>query len=164
MASSLLRPFHLVAALFFLPYSADADDEQLALSVLVEDSSRASIPGASVTLACDGQPVVRRLAGSDGTVIFSSLPGRSCVVTARADRFGEVNRSVTVDKEAAQLEIQLPPASERTEITVSASSPDIEEPVTAAQGTLSQKLIAQTPILNSATGFTDILTRTTPGV
>lgn len=57
-------------------------------------------------------------------------------------------------------------ARKRVEVVVevTASPVDLEESGTAAHGVLDERRIGEIPLFNRATGFTDLLTRTTPGV
>ncbi|MCU1323256.1 MAG: TonB-dependent receptor [Acidobacteriaceae bacterium] len=73
---------------------------------------------------------------------------------------------VSVDAIAQPQEVQTPPAPIRvqTEVNVVADTDSMATTPTSAHGTLSARQLADLPISNRATGLTEILTRTTPGV
>lgn len=147
-----------------MPFLLHAQDEQFGLSILVQDSSGADIPGASVTLACEGHGALGGAAESNGIVAFNGLRAGACVVTAAANGFNAASRPVSLQSSMTLIFVKLTPANGKTEIIVSAGATDLQATSTMAQGTLSREQIAQIPVLNPATGFMDILTRTTPGV
>ena len=84
-----------------------------------------------------------------------------CSVQAVAVGFAQVTKPLSPGQ--GEIELRLTPASS-AEVTVSADQAPVVTDSPAAQHTLSAEQIMAVPVFNASTGFTDILTPTTPGV
>ena len=144
---------------------AAAETDRSGLHVQIQDSSGAVVPAATITLRCTGTGVQQATTDSNGDVEFTGLTRPAfCTVEAKTNALGTVTRTVEVEGIETRLSIQLIPATARTEVVVSARANEIEGTGTAAQSTLNAQQVGEIPVFNQSTGFTDILTRTTPGV
>lgn len=158
--SRRLRYFLRNNAVFLLLPCSVMQGQQPQLTVIVEDGAGARVPGSVIVLLCSGARNATGTADADGIV---TLPrsGR-CDLTAQARGFAEMHREISIAEDTVTLMMRAPLAL--TEVSVSANGARIETNTPAAQGVLGAEEIAQVPIFNRATGFTDLLTRTTPGV
>ncbi|MFL6465988.1 MAG: hypothetical protein ACJ73N_16465 [Bryobacteraceae bacterium] len=154
----------VLAFAMFLPSRVFGRTQVSDLHIVIEDSFGAVLPDASVTLFCEGSGVLQAKADGNGAVSFDSLSTPFCTIKVKAESFGEMSKTVRLGGGPIQIELQLAPKGAKTEIEVLAGRDEIEQTITAAQGILNDQQIAQIPVFNRATGFTDILTRTTPGV
>jgi len=71
-----------------------AAQSSASVAVLVRDEAGALVPGAHVTLRCDGAPPATRDTNQEGTVRFDGLPPAACTVTATFTGFAPADRSV----------------------------------------------------------------------
>jgi len=131
-------------------------------TIAIEDSTGASLPGAVVTLECQGREQARRITDANGDASFSISPGDGCFLRIHSDGFRE--RTVPILGNAFPAEVQLAATAGDTEVIVSAESALFQTSGSTAHALLSQEQIAALPSFNRATGFTDLITRTTPGV
>ncbi len=147
-------------AILVLTICVPAVSQQPKLAIRIADSAGAALAGALVTLHCPASRDATILSDAAGEVEYKAVAG-GCSVRATAAGFAPVAKQLGEGQ--VRVELRLAPASSE-EITVSAdqASPETNSP--AAQHTLSAKQIAAVPVFNASTGFTDILTRTTPGV
>ncbi len=134
--------------------------QQPGLAIRVVDSSGAALAGARVIVHCVGVRDVVLTSDRAGQIRYGAVPA-VCSVEAIATGFARVTRPLSAGQ--GEVEIRLAPASS-TEVTVSADEVPLVTDSAAAQHTLSSKQITAVPVFNASTGFTDILTRTTPGV
>ncbi|MFL6450852.1 MAG: carboxypeptidase regulatory-like domain-containing protein [Bryobacteraceae bacterium] len=142
---------------------AEPVDEKLQLRIL--DSSGAAVSGASVSLVCSGaETQLDTYSDETGLATLPPLPPSICTATVSAERFEPHVERLEVKPHLTPLEIQLRPRPSRTEIVVASGPGAIETSPTVAAGTISRERLDRIPLFNRATGFTDILTRTTPGV
>jgi hypothetical protein len=132
------------------------------ITLTIEDSTGALLPAASIILHCPGQPDRQATANSDGTFTLRTPPSRTCTLQAQATGFEPATRLLAPG--TTQLELRLAPLRADTQITVLADATVATIPTTAAHGTFTSRQLADLPISNHATGLTEILTRTTPGV
>jgi hypothetical protein len=136
--------------------------QTLPWAIAVQDSTGASLPGAVAVLHCNGREQARSTTDASGTAIFSPSPANGCILHVRAEGFKE--SKVAVSANSLPVEIQLTATAGNTEVTVSSERASFEESSSTAHGLLGQEQIAALPSFNRATGFTDMITRTTPGV
>jgi hypothetical protein len=130
------------------------------LTINIADSTGAALPAAQVTVHCPGSREIVLVADAAGQIRYSAL-GSKCSIQAMAADFAPATRTLGAGQ--TQLEFRLAPAT-TAEVTVTADHVPLETNSPAAQDTLNAKQIAAVPVFNASTGFTDILTRTTPGV
>ncbi|QNI36891.1 TonB-dependent receptor [Edaphobacter albus] len=128
--------------------------------IIVEDATGAILPRAEVTLQCAGQRDLRQVTDTQGTATFTAPDTAPCSATASAEGFVTATH---IFAEESQVEIRLAVAA-NTQVTVSAGSEQLQANIPTAQGVLSEQQIAAIPFFNRATGFSDLITRTTPGV
>src|SRR4051794_36651474 len=144
---------------------ASAEEVLEKVQIRILDVSGGTISGAKVSLACKGAtPTFEAYSDAEGLVTFSMSPPVGCTVTARADKFQPHTQYLEIRRELAPIEIGLSPMQSKTEIVVAAGPGAIETTQTIAAATLTREHLDRVPMFNRATGFTDILTRTTPGV
>ena len=132
----------------------------------VHDSSGAVIAGARVAVRCGrNQSAVAGITDEQGEARLAGLrPGR-CVAEVAATGFRTVNREVLlIDGQTAEMEVTLAPEEVSATVVVSAREDELRALNVAARGSLEEKRIGEIIVQNQATGFTDLLTRTTPGV
>lgn len=135
--------------------------QQKQLTVTVEDGSGARVPGAVIVLRCSGQRDATVSLNDEGSAT-APLPPGTCGLHVSAPGFSEAQRELA-DGESV-VTVRLRPLSASAEMTVRANGTGIETNTPVAQATLGAEEIAHLPMFNRATGFTDLLTRTTPGV
>lgn len=148
-------------ALFFLGSVFAAGQQQRSLTIIVEDATGATLPRAKVTLRCMGQKDLRQVTNIEGFATFSVPDTASCSAIASAEGF--ITAPLVFAPEEFELEVRLAVAAD-TQMTVIAGNEQLEGNTLIAQDTLSERQIAAIPIFNRATGFSDLITRTTPGV
>jgi hypothetical protein len=114
-----------------------------------------------IVLRCTGQRDVTLGLNGEGSAT-TTLPEATCNLRASAAGFAELRRELAPGESAVTLQLHL--LSSSAEMTVRANGTGIDTSTPVAQATLGSEEIAHTPLFNRATGFTDLLTRTTPGV
>src|SRR3954453_21175921 len=135
------------------------------VQVTVLDTSGATIAHARVSLACKGDENKRDgYSDGEGLATFLRLPSASCTATVVADKFETHVEHLELKRDLTAIAIQLEPLRSKTEVVVAAGPGAIEAAPTVAAGTIGREHLDRLPLFNRATGFTDILTRTTPGV
>lgn len=132
----------------------------------VQDSSGAAIAGAHVAVRCaPKRPTVAAATDEQGEVRLSGLPSGRCIAEIAAPGFRTVNRQVLLTEgQAAALEVTLSLEEVSATVVVSAREDELRALNVSAGGKLDEKRIREIIVQNQATGFTDLLTRTTPGV
>lgn len=148
-----------VALLSFCSFSAAGQERSL--TIIVEDTTEAALSSSAVRLRCSGQRELRQLVDSGGSVTFSVPVSATCTAIASAPGFTEVTHLVPSSETWVELRLAV---SATAQVTVSAGSEQLQANTTTAQATLNEQQIAAVPFFNRATGFTDLITRTTPGV
>lgn len=144
--------------------TAPAEEVREEVRIHVLDTSGAAIPGAKVSLRCAGLDAkLEGYSDSFGSAIFSVL-SKACTATVSAAKFETTVTPVDLSRLLPSVEIELQPLAAKTEIVVAAGPGAIETTRTIAAATIGRERLEQVPQFNRATGFTDILTRTTPGV
>ena len=133
-----------------------------ALSGTITDASGAVIPGANITLTFESSGVQRKIStDADGTFLFLQLNAGEYGVTADAPGFGRTSRKLTYRGAPIHLGLVLPAATERTELTVSATNSDPTEP---AHVDITAQDIDRMPTESVNSPFSSLITMTTPGV
>lgn len=152
----------LASLLLWTAASGEEAVEKLQIRVL--DSSGAIIAGAKVSLKCSST-ATPLLAASDafGIATFTISPA-ICTAAVAAEKFETHVSALDVNRNPTAVDIQLKPLGSKTEIVVAAGPGAIDTSQTVAAATIGQERLREVPVFNRATGFTDILTRTTPGV
>ncbi len=144
--------------------SAYAEETYEKLQVRILDVSGNNIAGVRVNLACESTHThLEAYSDEGGIATFPSLPVGFCSAAVAADKFEPQLAKLEIKGELKTTEIVLRPLRLKTEISVEADPGGIEI-ATAAAATIGRERLDQLPLFNRATGFTDILTRTTPGV
>ncbi|MEA2263148.1 MAG: hypothetical protein QOJ51_5973 [Acidobacteriaceae bacterium] len=141
--------------------------QQRLLTVTIEDSTGAAIPAARAVLHCAGRRDTERFADAAGLVSFPASHATACSIEAGAAGFATGTRVLSgVEDNGVEgnLEVELAPARASMQVIISADMAPFAAASAAKQQTLQAKQIASVPVFNPSTGFTDILTRTTPGV
>jgi hypothetical protein len=133
---------------------------------VVLDPSGAAIPKASLTLLNPLTGVQRTAtADSSGAFQLSGIPFGSYRLSATAPGFQEFIHTLPVESPVPiDLRISLSVAGASTTVEVSATPPGEVELTLTAHGTLDRSLLDHLPVQNQATGLSEIVTRTTPGV
>ncbi|WP_213805308.1 TonB-dependent receptor [Granulicella sp. dw_53] len=142
-------------------YSQISAPSGFGLVVLVEDSTGAVLPNASVSLRCPGQREQQAVRSVAGTFTLP-LSVQGCVLQVQAEGFAPLSQIVPAG--VSDVELRLVPVRAEAQVTVLADQEIATAQTTSAHGVLSARQIADIPITNHATGLTEILTRTTPGV
>ncbi len=130
---------------------------------MVLDASGASVPDATVLLE---NPLtgVRRTTSSDSQGAFqvAAIPFGNYRLTASAPGFQESLRSISITSPVpVELHISLAVGGASTSVEVTGASLEVSP---TARGTLDRSLLDHLPVQNQATGLSEIVTRTTPGV
>ena len=133
---------------------------------LILDASTGSVGSATVTLS---NPLtgVRRTVSSDpkGTYQLNGIPFGSYQLSASAPGFQEYMHSISVGSPVpVELNITLAIAGTATTVEVSGTSSGALELSPTAHGTLDRSLLDHLSVQNQATGLSEMVTRTTPGV
>jgi len=133
---------------------------------LVLDPSQSSVPSAAVTLR---NPLtgVRRTASTDSTGAFqlNGIPFGVYRLTAAAPGFEESVQNVSVGSPVPlDLKIVLSVAGASTSVEVTGAAGGTLELSPTAHGTLDRSLLDRLAVQNQATGLSEMVTRTTPGV
>ena len=130
------------------------------------DTSKASIPSAIVTLRSESTGMERILTvDSHGGFQWNGLPFGAYRLTATARGFADASLELAI-RSSVPLEADLP-----LSIAGSSSSLEVSDKITGvlevsptARGTLDRSRLEEIPVQNPATGMSDMVTRTTPGV
>lgn len=132
----------------------------------VVDASNAFIASATVTLSNELTGVERSGSlESDGLFQFNGISFGSYVLTATAPGFHKFARTVSVvSPSPVDMKISLAIDGLSTAIEVSDVTADKLELSSTAHKTLDRSLLNSLPIQNPATGLSEMVTRTTPGV
>ncbi|HMF74369.1 MAG TPA: TonB-dependent receptor [Bryobacteraceae bacterium] len=133
---------------------------------VVTDASNASVPSALVTL---GNPLtgVQRTTSSDtgGAFQLNGIPFGPYRVTAVAPGFRESVQNISIESPVPlALKVSLSLAAASTSVDVSDKPLTIIELSPTARGTIDHTLLDRLPVQNQATGLSELVTRTTPGV
>ncbi len=167
VAIALLRVGAVVGVLFCGAPGLIAQDrlQGVALFARVQDGSGAAIAGARVAVRCGQRQVAAAATDTQGEARLVELPLDRCVAVVTAVGFRGVEREVSpTGDETAEMEVTLAPAEVSSTVVVSAKDEELRTLSVAAHGSLEEKRIGEIVVQSQATGFTDILTRTTPGV
>jgi hypothetical protein len=132
---------------------------------VIYDASKASVPAATVVL---GNPLtgVERTTSSDsqGGFQLNGIPFGNYRLTASAPGFQDsVQRISIASPVPVDLRIALAVAGASTSVEVTSAGGSLEVSPTA-HGTLDRSLLDRLPVQNQATGLSEMVTRTTPGV
>jgi Carboxypeptidase regulatory-like domain len=132
----------------------------------VFDASNGSVPSALVVLR---NPLngVQRSASSDASGVFqlNGIPFGSYRLTTSAPGFRESVQDVSIESLVSlTLEIALVVAGASTSVDVSDKVSTAVELSPTAHGTIDRSLLNELPVQNQATGLSELVTRTTPGV
>lgn len=133
---------------------------------LVTDHSGAMVAGAAVTLeSADGSVSRTKPADTDGSFLIDSVPAGVYRLTVEAAGFERRQQMVTLrTAEIAEAAVSLNVQAASTQVDVSDALAPSVELATAASQTIDKNRILQVPVLNPATGFSELITQTTPGV
>jgi hypothetical protein len=138
-----------------------AAGQQRSLTIIVEDATGATLPHADVVLYCAGQKELHQTTDPQGSATFQGSAAVPCSASASAPGFAVTTHTFAPGETTAELRLA---AATDVQVTIAAGSEPLQANVPTAQGTLSEQQIAAIPIFNRATGFSDLITRTTPGV
>lgn len=130
------------------------------VTVILEDSSGAMIAGGSVLAGC---PSTTRVTDSAGIAFFPKLQAGECQITATAAELRQVATAVTV-AEGVIVRLRMEPLIVRTALVVSVGQEVLGQASLAAHGDWNARQIAELVLSGGSTAFTDLITRTTPGV
>ena len=133
---------------------------------VVLDATEASIASAGITLR---NPLTgrTRTASSDsrGAFQFNAIPFGTYQLTISAPGFRECAQRVSIESTVpVELSITLPIAGASSSVEVTDLSGGALELSPTARGTLDRGLLDRLPAQNPATGLSEMVTRTTPGV
>jgi hypothetical protein len=131
---------------------------------VITDASGSSMPSALVVLVGGG---FRRSTSPDssGAFQFDGIPFGTYRLTTSAPGFRESFQDVSVSSTATPvLKISLAIAAASTSVEVSSKSATAIELSSAAHGNIDRSLVDQLPVQNQATGLSELITQTTPGV
>jgi len=179
--SSRRRKFHAAAALHRIRFLAAAiafavATAPVALSQslgdygsvrgVVLDASRSSIPSATVTLRNQLTGVQRTAtADSGGAFQLNGIPFGVYQLTTAAPGFQESAQNVSIASPVPlDLKISLQVAGAATTVEVKETTAGALELSPTAHGTLDRSLLDHLTVQNQATGLSEMVTRTTPGV
>ena len=132
---------------------------------MILDASKAVVPDAAIVLK---NPLtgVERTTSSDaqGAFQLNGIPFGNYRLTASAQGFQEAARSISIGSPVpVEIEIGLAVAGASTSVEVTGAGGSLEVSPTA-HGTLDRSLLDRLPVQNQATGLSEMVTRTTPGV
>jgi hypothetical protein len=150
----------LLSVALFSFCSFSPAEELRSFTIIVEDATGATLPHAEVLLRCAGQRELHQTTGAEGTATFA-VTGTACSAIAQAPGFRAATHVFREQETEAELRLA---AAVEAQVTVSAGSEQLQASTPTAQATLSEQQIAAIPLFNRATGFSDLITRTTPGV
>ena len=130
---------------------------------LVADTSNASVPAAVVTLSDRSKRFQKTTSTNrEGAYEFPSVPFGVYQLTASSTGFRETAREVVVTSTiAVDLNISLSVAGAASSVSVAAAATGA---ITTAQATMDKSQLDYLSVQNQATGLSDVVTRTTPGV
>lgn len=129
-----------------------------AVTALGADGEPLFLPGAEVTLHCEGAPGSDRSIQTDETGRFSfvGLPPGPCTLAVHARGFASSTRSVQVTSETPiELTIQLEIAAIEEQVTVSGEANRIEVSQTSAREEIQSSTLQDAPLANER--FTDAI-------
>ena len=132
----------------------------------IVDGSNASVASAAVSLS-NKSAGIRRSTVSDsaGAFLFTGLPFGSYELTAASPGFQKYVQLVPVGSEApVDVKVSLRIAGSTTSVEVSDTAAGTLELSPTAHETLDRPLLNDVPVQSQATGLSEIVTRTTPGV
>ena len=133
---------------------------------MVLDASQASVPFAAVTLR-NQLTAVRRTASADSSGGFqlNGIPFGAYQLIAAAPGFQESVQNVSIGSPVpVDLKIVLSVAGESTSVQVTESAAGALELSPMAHGTLDRSQLDHLTVQNQATGLSEMVTRSTPGV
>ncbi len=132
---------------------------------VVLDGSNASVPSATLVLKNQLTGVQRTTSSdSQGAFQMNGIPFGNYQLTASASGFQESLRSISITSPVpVELKVSLAVAGASTSVEVTAGAGTLEISPTA-HGTLDRSLLDRLPVQNQATGLSETVTRTTPGV
>ncbi len=132
---------------------------------VVLDASRASVPSATVILKNPLSGVQRTTSSdSQGAFQLNGIPFGNYRLIVSAPGFQDSAQSIPIASPVpVELQILLAVAGASTSLEVTASASSLETSPTA-HGTLDRSLLDRLPVQNQATGLSEMVTRTTPGV
>ena len=132
----------------------------------VTDPSGAAIPGATAQLK-NQLAGYQRSATTDasGAFHFLNVPPNPYQITVSANGFTSSTQDVTVRSSVpVELKFALMLAGAQQSVTVEASSPVLLENVPYAHNDVSQELYSKLPTITPASGLSDAITYSSPGV
>ena len=162
---TLMRYYLLLAGIAAAAFAQSLGDYG-SLRGLVLDGSQASIPSATVTLQ-NQLTGVRRTASTDSSGAFqlNGIPFGSYRLVTGAPGFQDRAQSVAIGSPVpVDLKIVLAVAGASTSLEVTDSPGGTLELSPTAHGTLDRSLLDRLPVQNQATGLSEMVSRTTPGV
>jgi outer membrane receptor protein involved in Fe transport len=125
----------------------------------VLDASSAAVPGARIELRC-GSYSAGTMSGRDGTFSFIAPAAKSCTVSAIAEGFNVVRRSLaTPQKQSVHVTIVLVPATQTRQIVVTAT----RTPTPLSQTPLGETRLTSTELANIPALSLDGALRQVPG-
>ena len=132
---------------------------------VVLDASRASVPSAAVILKNPLSGVQRTtFSDSQGVFQLNGIPFGHYRLTASAPGFQDWAQSISIASPGpVALQISLAVAAASTSVEVTGAAGGLEVSSTA-HATLDRTLLDRLPVQNQATGLSEMVTRTTPGV
>jgi hypothetical protein len=133
---------------------------------IVLDSSGASVASAGITLRNQLTNVQRTTSsGSSGAFQLNGIPFGAYQLITSAAGFQESVQNVSVESPVpAELKITLSVAGSSTSVEVTDVTAGAVELSPTARGTLDRSLLDRLSVQNQATGLSEMVTRTTPGV
>ena len=132
----------------------------------IVDGSNASIASAVLTLS-NQLTGIKRSTTSDaaGYFLFHGVPFGSYALTAAAPGFQRYAQKLLIEAPVpVEVRVLLNIAGSTTSVEVSDAAPGALELSPTAHGTLDRSSLTEVPVQSQATGLSEIVTRTTPGV
>ena len=152
----------LLIAATFAPRLCAQNGAKAALSGVVTDASGAVVPGAKITLTFATSGVQHKVStAAAGSFFFLQLNAGEYRVAADAPGFGRAYRKLTYQGAPIHVDLVLPAARGRTELTVNAANSNPTEP---AHVEITAQDIDRMPTESVNSPFSSLITMTTPGV
>ena len=157
-----------VFVLILYPHLAPAQSTGSAGTIdgMVTDPSGAAIPGASAQLKNQLAGYTKAaMTDTSGAFHFLNVPANTYQLTVSADGFMSSTQEVMV-RSSVPIEVKfaLMLAGAQESVTVEANSPVLLENVPYAHNDVNQELYSRLPTLSPASGLSDAITLSSPGV
>jgi len=132
----------------------------------ITDPSEGIVEGAAIGLDNERRGIHRAThSDSNGSFQFSGVPSGTYVLTATAPGFHRAEQTVAIGaRMPEEVTLRLAVAGTASSMTVRGGASGETELASFAHENADKELLDQVPVQNQATGFSDLVTRTTPGV